>query len=260
MAETTKNPGPVCVVTAGGPIPWIIINALKQSFPDVRVIVEDSEGYLTFLRRRARRLGWVETSGQLATMVMIRVGKLVTARRLRHMVASAGMDMTPSDRQLIVEVPSVNTDVFIQAVDSIRPAAILLVGCRMVTAATLERIVCPVLNYHAGITPMYRGMNGGYWALANDDRDNFGSTVHLVDRGVDTGQVVAQVRCVPRASDTIMTYAFTQAAASLQMCVDALRLAAVGQLATVEAAGPSRQWYHPPLWQYLRTGFEKGVW
>ena len=56
---------------------------------------------------------------------------------------------------------------------------------------------CPVLNYHAGITPKYRGMNGGYWALATGDAGNFGATVHLVDAGVDTGGVLHQVRGRP---------------------------------------------------------------
>ena len=31
-------------------------------------------------------------------------------------------------------------------------------------------------------------MNGGYWALATGDVGNFGTTVHLVDAGVDTGE------------------------------------------------------------------------
>lgn len=107
---------------------------------------------------------------------------------------------------------------------------------------------------------MYRGMNGGYWALARGDTGNFGSTVHQVDSGVDTGHVIAQVRCVPRKGDSIMTYAYTQAAASRQMCIDVLKLATTDAMTTIQSAGDSRQWYHPPLWQYLRTGITKGVW
>jgi folate-dependent phosphoribosylglycinamide formyltransferase PurN len=261
VAGQTVNAGAICVVTAGGPHPWIIINALKQTFPNLKVVVEGPEGRLAFLRRRARRLGWVAVLGQFATMMVIRAGKLVLAGRIRRIIASDGLMTSPSPDQQMVKLGSVNSDAFLSILDDIKPAAILLVGCRMMAAETLARISCPVLNYHAGITPQYRGMNGGYWALATGDGGNFGSTVHLVDPGVDTGPVIAQVRCAPRDGDTIMTYAYTQAAASRQMCVDALILATTRPLVSnVQSEAISRQWYHPSLWQYLRTGMAKGVW
>lgn len=261
MTGQTPDEVTICVVTAGGPHPWIIINGLKQTFPGLKVVVEEPEGRLAFLRRRARRLGWAAVLGQFATMMIIRVGKLVLAGRIRRIIASDGLMTSPSPDQQMVKVGSVNSGAFLNILDDIKPAAILLVGCRMMTSATLARISCPVLNYHAGITPQYRGMNGGYWALATGDEGNFGSTVHLVDPGVDTGPVIAQVRCVPRDGDTIMTYAYTQASASRQMCVDALILATTGPLvATVQPQAPSRQWYHPSLWRYLRTGLSRGVW
>ena len=121
-------------------------------------------------------------------------------------------------------------------------------------------MTCPVLNYHAGITPQYRGMNGGYWALASDDPTNFGSTVHLVDAGIDTGAVIAQVRCNPAKGDTIMTYAFTQVAASRKMCIDAVRQALEGVLSPIEAKGISRQWYHPAIWRYVWIGCTRRIW
>ena len=57
----------------------------------------------------------------------------------------------------------------------------------MLRRPLLEACGCPVVNYHSGINPAYRGINGGYFALANGEPEHFGVTLHLVDLGVDTG-------------------------------------------------------------------------
>jgi len=47
------------------------------------------------------------------------------------------------------------------------------------------------INCHAGKLPFYRGRNILNWALINDETE-FGITVHYVDDGVDTGDIVMQ--------------------------------------------------------------------
>lgn len=48
-----------------------------------------------------------------------------------------------------------------------------------------------VINCHAGKLPFYRGRNVINWALINDEKD-FGVTVHFVDEGIDTGDIILQ--------------------------------------------------------------------
>lgn len=47
------------------------------------------------------------------------------------------------------------------------------------------------INCHAGKLPFYRGRNILNWALINDEKE-FGITVHFVDEGIDTGDIVLQ--------------------------------------------------------------------
>lgn len=47
------------------------------------------------------------------------------------------------------------------------------------------------INCHAGKLPFYRGRNILNWALINDERE-FGITVHYVDEGIDTGDIILQ--------------------------------------------------------------------
>ena len=47
------------------------------------------------------------------------------------------------------------------------------------------------INCHAGKLPFYRGRNVLNWALINDETE-FGITVHYVDKGIDTGDIIQQ--------------------------------------------------------------------
>lgn len=47
------------------------------------------------------------------------------------------------------------------------------------------------INCHAGRLPFYRGRNVLNWALINDE-PSFGITVHYIDEGIDTGDIILQ--------------------------------------------------------------------
>ena len=47
------------------------------------------------------------------------------------------------------------------------------------------------INCHAGKLPFYRGRNILNWALINGEKE-FGVTVHYVDEGIDTGDIILQ--------------------------------------------------------------------
>jgi len=60
------------------------------------------------------------------------------------------------------------------------------------------------INCHAGKLPKYRGRNILNWVLINDEKE-FGITVHYIDEGIDTGDIIEQ-QCFPiNDSDTYKT-------------------------------------------------------
>lgn len=223
-------------------------------------IVEDQEPKSALIRRRIRHQGWLSALGQLATMVLVRLGKRLFEGRVAAIVEAEGLATEPTAGQEIIRVASVNDPAFGVALDRLKPDLLFLTGCRLLKRDVLDRIACPVLNYHAGITPAYRGMNGGYWALASGDVDNFGGTVHLVDAGIDTGGVLGQVRGKPAPGDNLMTYAYRQAAMSRSIAVAAVEAVLAGQARPFEPGGRSKLWFHPPVWSYVWTGLTRGVW
>ncbi|MGJ7040083.1 folate-dependent phosphoribosylglycinamide formyltransferase PurN [Shinella sp. BE166] len=260
MTERETRTETVAMLIQPGPNPEIVVNAVKAAFPNLVVIEEQPESKKLFIRRRAKKLGWVQALGQLATMMVSKLGKRFTTARAQEIIEEFGVSAAIDSRIRRIMVPSANSPELLKAVGEIKPAALLLVSCRMMKAEMLAAIACPVLNFHAGINPQYRGLQGGYWSRIQSDEANFGATVHLVDPGVDTGDVLYQQRTKPSKRDTMHTYPLLQTSASTGIVVQALHDAATGKLKPLKIAAPSRQWYHPPIWTWLWNGVTRGIW
>ena len=159
-------------------------------------------------------------------------------------------------------MPSVNDDETVALLRSLRPDAVVVHGTRIIAARVLASADCPVLNMHAGITPRYRGVHGGYWALAEHHPEWVGTTVHLVDPGIDTGGILAQTTFEVSGEDTIATYPDLHLVHGLPLLGAQMDKVLAGTelepLRTSVAPG-SRLYYHPTLWGYLWRRWRDGV-
>ncbi len=56
-----------------------------------------------------------------------------------------------------------------------------------------------MLNLHGGNPEHYRGLDTHLWAIYHNDFDNLVSTLHSVDSGIDTGDIIfqSQIRLEP---------------------------------------------------------------
>jgi len=233
---------------------------LAARFPALAVIVENPVPRSLLLRRRIKRLGIVHVGGQLAFMMFQRIQQKASRWRIAEILREASLDVRWSHEVEIVRVPSVNSPDCIGHLQRLQPHAILVVGTRIIAGEVLRAVEAPFINYHAGITPKYRGVHGGYWAKSEGDLGNFGVTVHLVDEGIDTGDVLYQARLTPTAKDNYSTYPYLQLAAALPLLERAARDAIAGTLQTEKIDLPSHLWSHPTLWHYIKTGWRRGVW
>ena len=264
LPSTDANPaggrGPIVVLTGGGPLPWIIVNAVVARYGPVTVLEEEPESMALLFRRRLRRLGPFAVTGQIAFGFYQRILRQVSARRLAKLMADHGLEADRPASCRIVPISSINAETCRRELQRLSPAVVLVVGTRMIGRQTLAAVDAPFINYHAGINPKYRGMCGGYWALAEGDAENFGATVHLVDHGVDTGGILYTATIAAVADDNFITYPFRLAVAGRAIVLAAIDDALHGRLHTLPSALPSRQWYHPTLWGYLWRGLTRKVW
>lgn len=250
----------VLVMTAGGANPQVMINALKRHWSNLHIIEEKPESKGTLLKRRAKRLGWLTALGQLGTMVASRFGKNVAARRSADILKFYGQSAAPDPLLPIHHVGSLNDERCHALLDQLKPDVILTISCRLLTKATLAACPCPIINFHAGINPAYRGQMGGYWALVEGDTDNFGATVHLVDAGTDTGGTLYEQRVAPQKSDFIATYPLLLTVAATEITIKAIGDVLHGRVHVKPQSGHSVLRFPPTIWAWLWNGLTKGIW
>lgn len=251
----------IVMLASDGMATRIIYNALSGEFSDVTLLMERSLPRITMLRRRRRRLGLAKVTGQIAFMGAV-YPLLDRASRSRQMEILATNDLDPCEVSGACYVPSVNST---QAQAHLRtedPRVVVVNGTRIIGRETLSCVKAPFVNMHAGITPAFRGVHGGYWALREGRPDAAGTTVHLLDEGIDTGPVLAQRVFTPIPADAFPTYPLLQIAVGLPLLLDAVHAALEGRLepvAGMDTGLPSRLWSHPTLWEYLVGRLGRGV-
>ncbi|MCU0687084.1 MAG: formyl transferase [Polyangiaceae bacterium] len=245
----------VVLLAVEGPPTNVVFHALERAFGPVEVVIEEKVPRWQLVRGRYRRLGLWPVLGQLAFLGAVQPALVRRSRaRVREILAEAGLDEGPIDPARVQRVGSVNTPEARDRLRRLAPTVVVLNGTRIVGRETLRCVQAPFLNMHAGITPRYRGVHGGYWALVEGRPDLVGTTVHLVDEGIDTGRVVEQTFFRPGPRDSFATYPSLHLAAGLPALVRAVRRALEGTLETVPGPDePSRLRYHPTAWGYLRA-------
>lgn len=239
----------------------IVYNALSQEFAVAAVIVEQRVARSKFLKSRFRRLGATEVLGQIVFQAAVAPALRVLARdRSAQIKRENALRTDPIDPKVVHRVSSANADETLALLRSFDPAVVVVSGTRILSKRLLTSVGSTFINMHAGITPVYRGVHGGYWALAENRPGQCGVTVHLVDPGVDTGGILGQALIHPSARDNFATYPVLQLAAGIPLLLTAVRDALAGKLTTIQGPdGESRQWYHPTAWGYIGRLLATGV-
>lgn len=246
---------PIVLLAQAGDSTNIVYNALARSFNVTGVVMEAEVPKRTLLSRRVKKLGLRTVIGQLAFRSVI-VPPLARASqaRIRQICEQHGLSREPIPEALIQRVPSVNSTEACARLASLGPALVVVNGTRIISKDTLGAVAVPFVNTHVGITPLYRGVHGGYWALAQKDAQHCGVTVHLVDTGIDTGSILGQATIEPTRDDNFVTYPYLQYAHAVPLLRDGIRALLSGQARPRAApSGTSRLWSHPTIGEYLRN-------
>jgi len=243
---------PIVILAGRGQTSYLLINHLAARF-EVAQVVFEAPHTRKMLRYRLRTLGYWKVAGQLAFLLYDR---LIIRRRSRPRIAALlhGCDIAPPDGRLpVIDVDSVNSPAVAALLEKIQPRVVVVSGTGII-AKRILKLAPTFINIHVGITPRYRGVHGGFWAVYEGRPDLAGTTIHLVDPGVDTGAILAQATItIDPATDTYRTLPVKQYLAALDLLADAVQSALDGTLQPYTRADlDSQQWFSPTPAQYLR--------
>lgn len=237
-----------------------IYNHINKSHTISAVIMEKPLRGWALAKRRVKRLGLIKVSGQIAfSLFIVPVLNFVSKNRRHTILKNYSFELEDIPEHKIAQFLSVNDVDCIDYLKSLNPDIVIVNGTRILSSKLLNAVNAVFINMHVGITPQYRGVHGAYWALVENDFEHCGVTIHLVDKGIDTGAVLYQTKINTTSHDNFTTYPFIQFGEGMKLMLMAVDDAVNNKLTPrTENLNKGKLWYHPGFWQYLYLRIVKG--
>ncbi len=99
----------------------------------------------------------------------------------------------------VVFCDDLNESVVLKTLKQAQPDLVVFTGGGLIRKDVLLNAGQGILNCHMGILPRYRGMDVIEWAILEERFDQIGLTVHFMDQGVDTGDILT-IKKIPLRS------------------------------------------------------------
>jgi methionyl-tRNA formyltransferase len=111
---------------------------------------------------------------------------------------------TTADQSYPVHLPKgeINCPKYTEAIINSKPDLLIAYGCSIIREPLLTVFKGRFLNVHLGLSPYYRGSGTNYWPLVNGEPEYVGATFMYIDSGIDTGEIIHQIRAKYSWGDT----------------------------------------------------------
>lgn len=220
--------------------------------PISHVIIEQPVSKIQLFKRRIKKNGiWPVTGQAMFSMLVTPILRWKAKNQKDALIKKYQLQDIPFNETGCNFVLSVNDEQCRQLLKQFQPDIVLVNGTRIISKATLQSVDAAFINIHVGITPQYRGAHGGYWALYNNDVHNFGTTIHLIDTGIDTGAVLKHVFAEPGNDDNFTTYPIIQVAEGIKALPQVINDFIEGRAPAISNIEKGKMYYQPTIWQYL---------
>lgn len=160
-------------------------------------------------------------------------------------------DFIKTDKVEILRVGAgaINNSDTIHVLESRGIDTLAVFGTGLLKEPLLSSYSSRIVNIHLGVSPYYRGSATNFWAMYNEDLHLVGSTIHFIDAGVDTGDIICHVLAIPKPDDSPHEAGIRIIQMSVVQMSHVLRRLAVEPVPTV------KQWIPEKAYIYRRSDF-----
>jgi methionyl-tRNA formyltransferase len=164
------------------------LERLLQAAFDLRaVVVEPGKAQLRALLRRGRRKPYYWRLYHIWRRKI-----MGSARFRRRFFASIGASKEAPPRTLIVD--SINDPQTQCLLETCAHDWVIVIGTSILKPKLLSASPRRFINLHGGCLPEYRGNHCVFHAYISGRKDCLATTIHFVDQGIDTGDIIAVCR------------------------------------------------------------------
>lgn len=89
---------------------------------------------------------------------------------------------------------SINSDENVNEILNLNPDLIISFGCSIIQEQLINEFKGKFINIHLGLSPYYRGSGTNFFPFVNKELQYVGVTFMYIDTGIDTGEIIHQIR------------------------------------------------------------------
>lgn len=105
-------------------------------------------------------------------------------------------------RTKFIDVENINSKHVVDLLTNTPCNLCIVMGTSILKDNVIKACNTKIINIHGGYLPDYRGNNCIYFAVLKNDLSKIANTIHYIDDGIDTGDIIEIVDIKPRIDDT----------------------------------------------------------
>ena len=125
-------------------------------------------------------------------------------------------------KYLNIKCGDINSPELIEFLKSIRPDIIAVLGSSVIRQEMISLPAAAMINIHSGLSPYYRGTWSHVWPLVHREPEYIGVTVHHVNAGIDSGDIIYQTRPRLERDDDLNSIFLKVVAEGIELMVKAI--------------------------------------
>lgn len=102
-------------------------------------------------------------------------------------------------------VDNINSNNCIKFLEKEKPDILITFGTSILKNKVISIPKNGIINIHFSMLPYYRGSLSEFWQLYYDDYESVGVTLHYIDEGIDTGNIIVQRKTTACNKDNFFT-------------------------------------------------------
>ena len=104
---------------------------------------------------------------------------------------------------IFINKGDINNNDNVSKIIDLKPDIIISFGCSIIRSELLNIFKGRFINIHLGLSPYYRGSGTNFWPFVNNELHFIGTTFMHIDDGIDTGEIIHQIRARKYFNDNI---------------------------------------------------------
>ena len=107
---------------------------------------------------------------------------------------------------LSVDKKAINSNNVLKFLQSKNIDYIFVYGTGIIGKDIIKAYPKRIINIHLGLSPYYRGAGTNFWPIVNNEPEFCGVTIHFLDEGIDSGDIINRGRAKVSQNDNIHSF------------------------------------------------------